>query len=487
MQNPSKKPIVLVILDGFGYRKDQKYNAISKAATPFLDHYQPVYLNASGTAVGLPKGFTGNSEVGHNTIGAGRIIKQPLVMINEMIENNTFCDQPLLARRLLQLKQSGGTLHIIGLLSDAGVHSYAPHLYALIKCAADIGLKNIIVHPILDGRDTSPYSAEDFLRPLDLHLQKIPGAKIGSIHGRFYAMDRDRNWERTHKSFSVLTSPHPKTISWKNILDKSYAIEVSDEYIVPTPVTKESHIKTGDGVIIFNFREDRMRQLTSLLASLPLEWLIAFVDYDPLVKIDVLIDKTPVSNTLLDELEAHNKTIFTIAETEKYAHVTYFFSGGREIKRAKEERVLIPSHKDTNYKNNPEMAASEITAAVCNSLKTPKDFYLVNYANADMVGHTGDESATIKAVECLDKQLKKLYDAVVEKQNGILIVTADHGNAEQMWDNKSKQSHTQHTTNKVPFYIISQDTSIQATITELSHIAPYILSLMNLPIPKAMR
>ena len=301
-------------------------------------------------------------------------------------------------------------------------------------------------------------------------------------------MDRDHNWPRTRESFSVLTTPSTTNQSWKNVLSNAYAIQISDEYITPTVLSAGSHIKPGDGVIFFNFREDRARQLTSLLASMPLEWLITFVEYDPSVKTDVLYTKKPITNTLLDVLEAHHKTIFTIAETEKYAHVTYFFNGGRETKRASEERVLIPSHKVINHKTDPEMAAKEITTAVCISLETnPRDFYLINYANADMVGHTGDEAATIKAVEYLDKQLQQLYDTLVQKYNGILLITADHGNAEQMWDSKNKQPHTQHTTNQVPLYVITQNKSIQPPITTLSQIAPFILSLMDLPIPKEMQ
>lgn len=486
-----KKPHVLVVLDGFGINKKTQYNAIAQANTPTLDFlttYPHTQLKASGTAVGLLPNMIGNSEVGHITIGAGRIIQQPVVRISKAIDDKSFFNNDVLLKNFAQLKNNNGVLHVMGLLSDAGVHSHTHHLQAFITAAIDNGITNIVIHPFLDGRDVPPQSAQHYLQELEIFLQKSSHGTIGSIHGRFYAMDRDNNNERTQKSIDVFTHSSNKTATWHKILDNSYAKNVTDEFIEPTQLHPNSHINNGDGVIFFNFRPDRARQLTQkLLATVDLSFLITPVDYGNSIKTTYLFEPPIINNTLKEVLQNHNKIMFTAAETEKYAHVTYFFDGGKEQALKNETRKLIPSVAAKNYIDNPCMSAPDITKAVLESLeKDPKDFYLVNYANADMVGHSGNLAATIKAVECLDKQLKKLYSAVVEQMQGTLYITADHGNAEDMFDELAQQPRTSHTTNPVPFIVVNH-AKTTLTVQELADIAPYILHTMNVAVPQEMQ
>jgi 2,3-bisphosphoglycerate-independent phosphoglycerate mutase len=496
----SKKPIVLVILDGFGYKVDRSFNAIAQAKTPYIDtwikEYPHTYLQASGTAVGLPNGFIGNSEVGHQTIGAGRIIPQPALVIHQTLLHNKLCSNKKLISNLNELSKNMGNLHIIGLLSDAGVHSHQELLYALIKCAIEQKVPHIYLHLILDGRDTPPQSATKYLQQLEKFIQKYPNASIASLHGRFYAMDRDNNINRTQKSFNALTqATSPNFNNWQDALNHWYTKEITDEYIPPTILNPQGTIKPGDGIICFNFRADRARQLTEMFLehkdTLKFSFFITPFVYDKHLNTLPLFEKPFITNTLGDILHKYDKTTFAIAETEKYAHVTYFFNSGRETPYATETWKLIPSIKTTNYASYPEMSAPHITQAVLESLKhDPKDFYLINYANADMVGHSGDFKATIQAVECLDKQLHKLYEQVVNGMNGTLIITADHGNAEEMFDIATNQPKTSHTTNKVPFIFISKtakNSKAALNLKSIADIAPYILKLMHLPIPPEMQ
>lgn len=490
-----RAPVVLVILDGFGYSTDLNFNAITAASTPTLTQlsqdYPHTYLNASGTAVGLPEGIMGNSEVGHSTIGAGRIIKQPITVINHMIKTGEFFNNPALKKCMDHARDTQGALHLIGLLSDAGVHSSEKHLHALIDMAAKNHVNKIIVHAILDGRDTPPFSASEHLQALEKKLEPYGGV-IGSIHGRFYAMDRDHNWDRTEKSAAVLEQPQKITAPWQKVLFESYGHGISDEFIEPTAITAHSEIKPGDSVIFFNVREDRMRQLASLIHkdTKPL-CLVTATSYDPALPADVIYDKPLITHTLLDEIEKAGLRIFTIAETEKYAHITYFFSGGKEVKRKNETRVLVPSHKVETYADDPCMSAPEITQTVISSLEhDPCDFYLINYANADMVAHSGNFRATIEAVECLDKQIAVLYQKVVKELQGALIITADHGKAEQMWDLKTQQPRTAHTTNLVPFYYVTDQvhhSSEPLPLTQLSDVAPFILKKLHIAVPQEMQ
>lgn len=478
------KPTILVILDGFGYSQEKKYNAIAQAHTPTLDyllaHYPHALLHASGESVGLLPNYIGNSQVGHTTIGAGKIIKQPVTQIHESIENNSFFTNPILQKKLTQLKNSEHTLHIMGLLSDAGVHSHIKHLFAFITAAHDIGIQNIIIHPFLDGRDVPPKSAEKYLRELSEKIKNLKGVEIGSLHGRYYAMDRDKNWDRTEASVQALTIPGTHTQnSWQEILEKYYAQNITDEFIPPTQLEQTRAIKPGDGIIFINFRPDRARQLTKKLLTHNPAFIITPVPYNNNLQTTALFEKPKITNTLLDKLHAQNKTVFLIAETEKYAHITYFLSGGRENKLPNETRILVPSIPAKNYIDHPCMSAQEITKHVLDSLKnSPKDFYIINYANADMVGHSGDLPATIKAIECLDTQLKKLYETVVEKLDGTLYITSDHGNAEIMFDEQTNQPHTAHTTNPVYFIAVKKelkDSGQTLKLTQLTDIAPFIV------------
>lgn len=499
-----KHPTALIILDGFGYRKEKEYNAIAQAHTLHLNSWFAKYphtlLKASGGAVGLPEGVIGNSEVGHITIGTGRIIEQPITLLNQAIADKSFFKNPVLIQALNKLQKTGNALHIMGLLSDAGGHSEAKHLYAFIDAAHQNGIKYLFIHPFLDGRDVPPKSAVKYLEQLDNALTTFEYGSIGSIHGRFYAMDRDHHWDRTEKSYDVLTQeqdypPRP----WQEVLEAQYAKGITDEFIVPTQIDPTSTIQKGDGIIFFNVRSDRARQITTCfmdptfnhfpVKKLNLTCFVTPVDYGNNLKTDVMYPRSPAKNTLKDVIAHAGKTIFSIAETEKYAHVTYFFNDGREAAEPTEKRMIIPSLSTRDYVDNPQMSAAGITQAVIESLNTdPADFYLINYANADMVGHSGNLQATIKAVECLEEQLSKLYEHIVVKMQGIMYVTADHGNAEDKYDLIHKQPRTSHTTNPVPFLMIKEGEpkTAKLPLTQLADIAPWVLENMGLAIPEEM-
>ncbi len=506
MKQPTSPVTLLIILDGFGYREEKKYNAIYHAKTTYYDAWMREYphaiLKASGSAVGLPQGAIGSSEAGHLTIGAGRITKEPVTLINDAIKDGSFATNATLINALKRIPKNN-TLHIMGLLSDAGVHATMKQLDAFLDVAHKMGIKHIVVHPFLDGRDTPPQSAGKYLTELEKKLASI-GGKIGSIHGRFYAMDRDNNWDRTQRTYQALTEPLPNhhLKLWEDIINHHYEQKITDEFIPPLQFDPSRIIKDGDGVIFFNFRPDRARQLTASFVDptfnafktkpLKLSCFITPTVYDSRLKTDALFPQPHLTNTLKDILVAHGKTIFSIAETEKYAHVTYFFGGGNEETLPNETRVLIPSKKEKNYSEYPQMAAIEITQAVLGSLeKNPCDFYLINYSNADMVGHTGNFGAATKAIEYMDKQLGELYRQVIEKMNGIMYITADHGNAEIMYDEKAHQHKTSHTTNPVPFIMVRKDLKgdgdEKLPLTQLADIAPFILKNMGLPIPKEMQ
>jgi 2,3-bisphosphoglycerate-independent phosphoglycerate mutase len=493
------KPTALVILDGFGISPEKQHNAIAQAHMPYFKHWLSSYphaiLKASGSAVGLPDGFQGNSEVGHITIGAGQIIEQPMTTWLNKIENSSFAHNQTLLDCLQKVQRTEKTVHIMGLLSDAGVHAHEKQLYACIDAAWQAGIKKIVVHAFLDGRDTPPQSAYDYLKKLEHKLAYYNHhACIGSIHGRFYAMDRDHNWQRTENSYRILTeSQKTSTISWETALEKQYAHGITDEFIIPTQLRSDGIIKNGDGIIFCNIRPERARQLTAsfvqphftdfIVKPLTLTFFITPIEYSPELPTIHLFKRNLINNTLKDILARQGKTIFSIAETEKYAHVTYFFRGENEAPVSTETRVMIPSLHVATYKNNPEMSAQKITDAVLHSLQTnPQDFYLINYANADMVGHSGDFNATIRAVEFLDTQLEQLYETIVQKMNGTLYITADHGKADDMYDVSIHQPRTAHTCNPVPFIYINKEhknSSLQLNLRELSDIAPFIVKNME--------
>lgn len=499
-------PHVLVILDGFGYRHAHDHNAIYEGHPEhflrWLTEYPSATLEASGVHVGLLPHMIGNSEVGHLTIGAGRVLKQPVALISDEIHNGSFFKNPLLVERFRQTAQAKKRLHLMGLLSDGGVHSHIEHLLALINMAHMHGIEEIIVHPFLDGRDVPPESAAQYLQKVEKALSSVKRGMIGTIHGRFFAMDRDNHWERIERSYKVLTTPQkPLFHTWQQALAASYDQKVTDEFFVPVTLHENAYIHPDEALIFFNFRADRARELTRAFVDhsfsqfsrhfLSLEWMITFTKYHPDFSVDVLLPRSTVQDTFYDALQAAGKHIFTIAETEKYAHVTYFFNGGREVIHPHETRILIPSKRHyATYALIPEMSAPEITTAVLQSLKdNHNDFYLINYANADMVGHSGDFIATCRAVKCLDNQLEKLYERVVKQLNGTLYVTADHGKAEEMYDIGTGQPRTAHTANKVPFLYITQKElgNIKPlALKELADIAPFVLQKLGIPVPEPM-
>lgn len=498
-------PTALVILDGFGISNQTKHNAIAAAHTPCLDYlfanYPHTTLKASGTAVGLPEGSIGNSEVGHQTIGSGRITQEPLVLINASIDNGTFCHHATIASCFKELAHSGNALHLIGLISDAGVHSSFKHLYALIEAAQAYHIKHVYIHAILDGRDVPPQSALHYLNEIAAHCTKHSVGIIASVVGRWYAMDRNGNWERTKQAYDMLTHDAAQAPSYKDVITQAYAHGTTDEYIEPTVLAANTRIKTGDGIVFFNIRADRMRQLTQCFANpafthfatqqITPRWCLTMTPYfNKPYHEQVIFKQAPLAGTLKDVLQEHSKSMFSIAETEKYAHVTYFFDGRREAQYPLETRVLIPSLKVKSYEEHPCMSAPEITNAVLHSLATDaKDFYLINYANADMVGHSGNFEATAKAIECIDDQIKKLYTAIVKERNGTLYITGDHGKAEDMFDEHSRQPRTAHTVHPVPFIMIQKilkGQSHELPLHDLADIAPYIIKYMDLPIPNEM-
>jgi 2,3-bisphosphoglycerate-independent phosphoglycerate mutase len=501
-----KQITALVILDGFGYRKSSDYNSVFHGNAihfnRWLNTYPHVLLQASGTAVGLLPNMIGNSEVGHLTLGAGRIIKQPVTRIHDLITSGELFKNSELIQAFKTIAESQSTLHIMGLLSDAGVHAHEEFLYALITMASHYNLKKIVIHAILDGRDVPPASAALYLSMLEKNIQKYSNCFIGSIHGRFYAMDRDTNWDRTALSYQILTQPQQITFnSWQAALTYYYEQNITDEFVPPTQLNNQVCIQSEDTVLFFNFRPDRIRQLATALLDETIfpQWfipikLITATCYNPdfySFKVRSICQPPYIENTLLDVLESAGKKIFTIAETEKYAHITYFFNGGREIKRSNETRILIPSVKNVKtYAQVPRMSADLITQAVLKNIATQaSDFYLINYANADMVGHSGDYKATCLAIACLDEQLEKLYTEIVLKRNGILYITSDHGKAEDMWDYSINQPRTAHTSNPIYFLEINnhKHNNITLPLTKLSHVAPYILTQADIPVPPEMR
>jgi 2,3-bisphosphoglycerate-independent phosphoglycerate mutase len=480
-----KKPTLLIILDGYGYSEKKEGNAIYHAHAPHLKNWFASYphalLQASGVAVGLPDGVMGNSEVGHTTIGAGKVIKETLTLLNEAIQEGQLDTNKQLLDNYKKLKQSNQSLHIIGLLSDGGVHGHIDHLLAFANTALNNGITKIFVHAITDGRDTPPQSAQKFFEQLEVFTSKHPDITLGSIHGRFFAMDRDNNTDRTQASLDVLTLDNKHVdLKWKEIINHYYRQNITDEFIPPTNIFSDATIKPGDGIIITNLRPDRARQLTkALLAHTKPLFIIAPIAYSKDITITSLFTKEPIEHPLVEQITKKGLSVFTIAETEKYAHVTYFLNGGCEEPYPNEHRVMIPSIKAKSYAKIPAMAARSITNAILESLKNdPADFYIINYANADMVGHSGDFQATVKAIECLDKELSLLYDQVIDVMDGTMYVTADHGNAEEKYESATHQPKTSHTTNPVPFIMIRKELEGKAAklpLTQLADIAPFVL------------
>ncbi|RCT55402.1 2,3-bisphosphoglycerate-independent phosphoglycerate mutase [Winogradskyella sp. KYW1333] len=497
------KKVILMILDGWGKSPDPKVSAIDNAETPFIDSLYTKYPNASlrtdGLHVGLPEGQMGNSEVGHMNLGAGRIVYQDLVKINLAVENNTLQNETVLKEAFSYAKLNNKNVHLLGLVSDGGVHSHINHLFGLIDAANDYGLKDVFVHAFTDGRDVDPKSGYGFISDLEDHLEKTTG-KLATVTGRYYAMDRDKRWERVKLAYDAIV--HGQGVNSTNILStirESYEENITDEFIKPIVINNEqdnptAKIEEDDVVIFFNFRTDRGRQLTQVLSQQDFHeynmhkinlHYVTLTNYDDNFKgINIVFDKDNLSETLGEILDRHNKNQIRIAETEKYPHVTFFFSGGREEPFKNETRILRNSPKVATYDLKPEMSAYELRDALVPELeKGDVDFICLNFANGDMVGHTGVMEAAIKACEAVDECVKDVITSALENDYTTILI-ADHGNCETMV-NTDGTPHTAHTTNPVPVILIDKDLK-EVKDGILGDIAPTILKLLGIPQPDSM-
>lgn len=470
-----KKPTVLMILDGYGINEKKEHNAVAMAKTPVMDKLMSTYPYvkglASGMAVGLPNGQMGNSEVGHLNMGAGRIVYQELTRITKEIEDGTFFTNKALLEAVNNCKTKGSSLHLFGLLSDGGVHSHNTHLYGLLELAKREGLTNVYVHCFLDGRDTPPSSGADYIEQLESKMREIGVGQIASIMGRYYAMDRDNNYDRVKLAYVAMTEGEGlKAANAYDAIHGSYDRGETDEFVKPTVIVNGGvpvgTINDGDSVVFFNFRPDRAREITHAFCDdefrsfkrdrkLDLVY-VCFSDYDPLIDNKlVAFEKIAVTNTFGEWLAANGMKQARIAETEKYAHVTFFFNGGVEEPNEGEDRILVKSPKVATYDLKPEMSAYEVCDNLVKAIKADKyDVIIVNFANPDMVGHTGVEEAAIKAVEAVDECVGKAYDAIMEV-DGVMFICADHGNCEQTVDYETNAPFTAHTTNPVPFILVN--------------------------------
>ncbi len=501
------KLTMLMILDGFGNNPNKDGNAIKLAKTPNIDKlmkkYQNAEINTSGLAVGLPEGQMGNSEVGHTNIGAGRIVYQELTRITKSIEEGDFFTNPEFIAAIENCKKNNSKLHILGLVSDGGVHSHIRHLYGLLEMTKRRDFEDVYIHCFLDGRDTPPASAESYILKLQEKINEKGIGKIASISGRFYSMDRDKRWERVQKCYdAIVKGEGNKSCSVVKAIEDSYQKEVFDEFIEPTVICNgEEPIATigkNDSVIFFNFRPDRAREITRALVDKDFNgfetvknlnlYYVCFTNYDETMpNVHVAFKKEPLKNTFGEYISNKGYTQLRIAETEKYAHVTFFFNGGEEKQYEGEDRILVPSPKVETYDMKPEMSAYEVTDKVLEAIKEDKyDAIILNYANTDMVGHTGSLTAAIKAVEAVDECVGKVVKLVEEKQ-GNMLITADHGNAEQMIDYKTGEPHTAHTTNPVPLILVTNNKNLKLKSGgKLADLAPTMLDLMNLEKPEEM-
>ena len=504
----SKKPAVLMILDGFGLNEKGEHNAVAEAKKPNIDklmaEYPWVKGNASGMAVGLPEGQMGNSEVGHLNMGAGRIVYQELTRITKEIQDGTFFENPAFMSAVENCKANDSALHMFGLLSDGGVHSHNTHLYGLLELAKRNNLSKVYVHAFLDGRDTPPASGKDFVADLEAEMAKIGVGEVASVCGRYYAMDRDNNYDRVQLAYNALTKGEGlQAASAVAAVAESYDRGETDEFVKPTVVMKNgapvATIKDGDSVIFYNFRPDRAREITRSFCDddfkgfdrgkrLNIKY-VCFSDYDPTIpNKEVAFHKIAVTNTFGEWLAAKGMKQARIAETEKYAHVTFFFNGGVEEPNEGEDRILVNSPKDVaTYDLKPQMSAYEVCDQLVNAIKSGKyDVIIINFANPDMVGHTGVEEATIKAIEAVDECVGKAVEALKEV-DGVMFICADHGNAEQLVDYETGAPFTAHTTNPVPFILVNADPSYKLREGGcLADIVPTIIELMGMEQPVEM-
>ncbi len=503
----SKKPVVLMILDGYGLNDKTQGNAVAEANTPvmnkLMEEYPFVKGNASGMAVGLPDGQMGNSEVGHLNMGAGRIVYQELTRITKEIQDGTFFENPALLDAVNNCKAKDSALHLYGLLSDGGVHSHITHLYGLLELAKRNGLSKVYVHCFLDGRDTPPASGKGYAQELEAKMAELGVGKIASVAGRYYAMDRDNNYDRVKIAYDALTKGEGLTAeSGPAAIQASYDRQETDEFVKPTVIVENgapvATIKDGDSIIFFNFRPDRAREITRAFCDDDFKGFerekrldvvyVCFSDYDPTIpNKEVAFHKIAVTNTFGEWLAANNMTQARIAETEKYAHVTFFFNGGVEEPNKGEDRILVNSPKVATYDLKPEMSAYEVCDKLVEAIKSDKyDVIIINFANPDMVGHTGVEAAAIKAVEAVDECVGKAVEAIKEV-DGVMFICADHGNAEQLVDYETGAPFTAHTTNQVPFILVNYDPAY--TLREggcLADIIPTLIEVMGKEQPAEM-
>ncbi len=498
----TKKPVMLMILDGYGYNPATEGNAIYSAKTPVMDKLLEscpnTLINASGMDVGLPDGQMGNSEVGHTNIGAGRVVYQELTRITKAISDGDFFTNDAFMKAIDNCKKNDSALHLFGLLSDGGVHSHLTHLFAAIEMAKRNGLTKVFVHGFMDGRDVSPTSGIDFVKDLQDKMAEIGVGKIGVLSGRYYAMDRDSRWERVEKAYAALVyGEGEKNPDAVDAVKKSYDNGVTDEFIVPTVVTEGATISANDSVICFNFRPDRAREITRTFVDADFDgferkngffplYYVCMTQYDATMpNVDVAFKPESLTNTFGEYIASKGLTQLRIAETEKYAHVTFFFNGGVEAPYENEDRALIASPKVATYDLQPEMSAVEVTEEVLKRIESDKyDVIILNYANCDMVGHTGVFECAVKAVETVDTCMGRVIDAVKAK-GGIVCVTADHGNADQMIDPDTKDVFTAHTTNPVPFIVAGKDCQLREG-GRLADIAATLLDIMGLEKPSEM-
>ena len=501
-----KKPTVLLILDGYGERKEKEGNAIALAKTPVMDRLKKEFPyvegQASGLFVGLPDGQMGNSEVGHMNMGAGRIVYQELTRITQSIQDGDFFENKALKAAVEHCKKEDSALHFMGLVSSGGVHSHIEHIYGLLELAKRAGLKKVYLHAFLDGRDTPPDSGKSFLLAVEKKMQELHVGEIATISGRYYAMDRDKNYDRVEKAYrAMVDGTGEKASSVEEAIDASYAKKVYDEFVLPTVIEKDGAVHTvsdGDAMIFFNFRPDRAREICHAFCDDDFSFFergarkniffVCFTDYDPTIpNKHVAFEKEEIHNTLGEVVSNLGKNQLRIAETEKYAHVTFFFNGGKEEPYENEDRILVPSPKEVpTYDLKPEMSCYTVTEKLTEAIRSGKyDLVVANFANPDMVGHTGVLSAAIKAIEVVDECVGKVVDAV-ESMHGNLFILADHGNADIMIDEKTGEPYTAHTTNPVPVILVSDEKHKLREGGCLADVAPTLLELMGIPQPKEM-
>lgn len=498
-----KRPVALIIMDGFGNNPSDYGNAIRAAKTPNLDRLfamgSQTLIGASGMDVGLPDGQMGNSEVGHTNIGAGRVVYQELTRITKSIQDGDFFENGVLSSAMDDCKAKGTALHLMGLLSDGGVHSHNGHLYGLLEMAKRRGLKDVYVHCFMDGRDVPPSSGKGYIEELESKMTEIGVGKIATVMGRYYAMDRDNRWERVGKAYDAMVYREGTICaSAAKAMQDSYNADVTDEFVVPAVIEGGKAIAEGDSVIFFNFRPDRAREITRTLVDdafngferkngrFPLHF-VCFTQYDATMpNVEVAFKPQSLNNTMGEYLSKNGLTQLRIAETEKYAHVTFFYNGGVEKEFPGEDRALIPSPKVATYDLKPEMSAYEVCDEVVKRIESDKyDVIILNYANCDMVGHTGVFDAAVAAVEAVDACVGRTVDAVLAK-GGVALITADHGNADKMYEDDGSP-FTAHTTNLVPFAVVGMGTELKLREGgKLADISPTMLKIMGLPQPEEM-